>query len=92
MKRDTTFYKNLILGGEFDKYLIENPDFAEKIPDNALVVLLPQYDPELCEENLKIAKRRVEGIHPIIFIRIEKLAPPPKSRIITPQLELTRDI
>ena len=53
MKRNRkTFYKNLLLGTEFDKYLIEHPKFAESIPNGALVVLLPQDNPALCKENL----------------------------------------
>lgn len=33
---------NNILVKEFDKYIIEHPEFAEKIPNNALVVM--QYE------------------------------------------------
>jgi hypothetical protein len=42
---------------EFDRYLFEHPGFAEKIPNNAVVVLLPEYDPKLRKYNLDIAKK-----------------------------------
>ena len=41
------FSKNLILTTEFDRYILEHPEFAEKIPGNAQIVLLPDDDPEL---------------------------------------------
>ena len=40
--------KNLILSTEFDRYILQHPDFAEKIPLYAQVVLLPAGDKELC--------------------------------------------
>ncbi len=42
-----TFYqtKPKELSTEFTRYLVENPDFAEAIPEGAQVVLLDQRDP-----------------------------------------------
>ena len=31
--------KNTMLVREFDRYILEYPEFADKIPDNALVVM-----------------------------------------------------
>ena len=40
MKRDKPFLeKNTMIVKEFDKYILEHPEFAEKIPDNSLVVM-----------------------------------------------------
>lgn len=89
-KASKAFYKNLMLGAEFDKYLIEHPRFAESIPDGALVVLLPQDDATLCKENLRIAKTRAEEGQPVVYITIKKLAPAPRSRIIGPQIEYAK--
>lgn len=69
------FHKNAVLNIEFNKYLLEHPSFAEKIPDNALVVLLPEDDPEFCQENLKIAEKRKEKGQKVVRIRIKKMAP-----------------
>ena len=86
MKRKQWAYKNLVLGAEFDKYMVEHPEIIEKIPDKSTLVLLPEYDRELYAANLKLAKRRIkEGEH-IVFVRIKKLAPP-RSRIIGPKIE-----
>jgi hypothetical protein len=52
MDEQEIFSRNVMLSTEFNKYLIEHPEFAEQIPDEAVVVLLPADDPELCQENL----------------------------------------
>ena len=38
--------KNAELVTEFDRYVREHPDFAERIPDNALVAMLVEGDEE----------------------------------------------
>lgn len=79
------FLKNLMLTTEFNKYLIEHPDILDRIPDNALVILLPSDDPEFCSKMLKLVEhyRAIDDVknRPIIYIRIQKIAPPPPSRI-----------
>jgi len=38
--------KNSALVKEFDRYVLEHPEFAENIPDNALVVMQLEGDEE----------------------------------------------
>jgi hypothetical protein len=40
--------------------VLEHPEFADKIPQNAQIVLLPDNDPELCKINMEIAKKQRE--------------------------------
>lgn len=87
MKKEQ-FEKNVTLSMEFSRYVIENPEIAEKIPKGAMVVLLPEDDPELCKENLKIAEMHKEKGQPVVYVRIEKLAPERRSRLINPSLEV----
>ena len=56
MKKDEIAARNLLIGAEFDKFIIEHPEFLDQIPDGAQLVFLPEYDQELCEENLKLIK------------------------------------
>jgi len=72
---------------EFDRYVLEHPEFAEQIPSNAQVVLLPEDDPELSRRNLEISKAQREPGQPVIYVRIEKLLPP-LSRLVNPRIEL----
>ena len=51
MIREELFRKNQQLSTEFELYLLEHPEIEGKIPDNALIVLLPDYDKELAEKN-----------------------------------------
>lgn len=87
MDNEVLFHKNLSLSTEFNRYVLEHPEFAEKIPENAQVVLLPDYDPELCQANLEIAKKQREPSQPVVYVRIEKLKSQ-KSRLINPRIEL----
>lgn len=81
------FTKNLKLSTEFDLYLLEHPEVAEQIPEDALVLLLPEEDPELCAKNLELAQARREPGQPIVYIRVEKVAPP-RSRLVNPRVEV----
>jgi hypothetical protein len=81
------FSKNLRLSSEFDLYLLEHPEVAERIPENALLVLLPEEDAELCESNLELAQKRREPGQPIVYIRVEKVSPP-RSRLVNPRVEV----
>jgi len=69
------FTKNLILSTEFDRYIMEHPEFAEKIPLNAQVVFLPENDPELCRINMEIADRQREEGQQVVYVHIGSIAP-----------------
>ncbi|MGH7961267.1 MAG: DUF5647 family protein [Candidatus Binatia bacterium] len=92
MDEQEIFSKNVTLSTEFNKYLIEHPEFAEQIPDEAAVILLPADDPELCRENLRLAElnRKVDDMpnRSVVRVKIERLAPPPPSRLVNPTVEL----
>ncbi|HEX9971309.1 MAG TPA: DUF5647 family protein [bacterium] len=82
---DQLFLKNLMLTTEFNKYIIEHPDILNRIPDNALVILLPSDDPDFCSKMIDLAEhhRKIDDVknRPVIYIRIQKISPPPPSRI-----------
>ncbi|MBI3245245.1 MAG: hypothetical protein HYZ50_01920 [Deltaproteobacteria bacterium] len=87
MTEKELFTRNLKLSTEFDLYLLEHPEVAAQIPENALIVLLPEEEPELCEKNLEMAATRREPGQPIVHIRVEKVAPP-RSRLVNPRVEV----
>ena len=88
MTKNKLFERNLELSNEFSRYIIEHPEIAERIPNEAIVVILPEYDRELADENFKIARANKENNQPIILVKVKKLAPVRKSRLIEPELEL----
>ena len=74
MTQQELFSKNLILSTEFDRYVLEHPEFAQEIPANAQVVLLPADDPELRQKNLELAKAQREPGQPVIYVEIESFS------------------
>ncbi|MFQ5769802.1 MAG: DUF5647 family protein, partial [bacterium] len=72
------FIKNITLSTEFNKYIIEHPEIADKIPPNAAVVLLPDDDPEFCKKIIKLIDhhRAIDDFknRPVVYLRVEKLA------------------
>ncbi len=79
--------KNMLFGAEFDKYIAEHPNFAQKIPPDSTIVFLPENDKKLYNANLKLARQQIKSGEKVIFVRIAKLSPLPKSRIVKPKLE-----
>lgn len=73
MTNEELFRKNQQLSTEFELYLLEHPEVEEKIPDNAMIVLLPDYDRELAEKNIEIAKANIEKGQAMVYVRVKKL-------------------
>lgn len=72
--------KNSILGMEFDRYISLHPEFADRIPDNAHVILLLEGDEEFNRWSISIGKHQVDKGQPVVYVRIKKLGPV-RSRI-----------
>ena len=87
MTEQEIFSKNLILSTEFDRYILEHPEFAEKIPLNAQIVLLPENDPELCKKNMELSKAQHEPGQPVVYVYIENVAPQ-ISRLVNPKIQI----
>jgi len=73
MRKEELFRKNQQLSTEFELYLLEHPEIEESIPDNAIIVMLPDYDKELAEMNLRLAEANREPGQTIVYVRVEKL-------------------
>lgn len=73
MTREELFRKNQQLSTEFELYLLEHPEIEEKIPDNAMIVLVPDYDKELAEKNIQLANANKESGQTLVYVRVEKL-------------------
>lgn len=87
MTREELATKNIILCGEFTKYILDHLDFLERIPDDAHIILLPEDDPQLCEENRKIARKRLEEGETVVYVKVERILPE-ESRLVNPQIEI----
>ena len=67
--------RNSLLGMEFDRYLREHPEFADKIPDNAQVILLLEGDEAFNAWSARIGKDQAAQDQPLLYVTIKKLAP-----------------
>ena len=79
--------KNSILIKEFDRYILEYPEFADKIPDNALVVMHIEGDEEFNTWARETAQNVADKDTTIVYITITELKPV-RSRIEKLKLEL----
>ena len=86
MRKEDLFRKNHLLGIEFDRYLLEHPEVMEQIPDGAEIYFLPEDDPDLFRENLKIAKVKKMERGTVLLVKIGKISPP-RSRLQDVSLE-----
>ncbi|KKO20376.1 MAG: hypothetical protein L3J18_00725 [Candidatus Brocadia sp.] len=79
--------RNSMLVKEFDRYIIEHPEFADGIPDNALVVMQIEGDEEFNNWARETARGIAEKNTPIVYVTITELKPV-RSRIEKLKLEL----
>ena len=86
------FLKNVTLTAEFNKYLVEHPEVAEKIPQDCAIVLLPEDDPLFCQRVMQLIRhhQRIDDVkgRSIVYVRVERLAPAPPSRLVNPRVEV----
>ena len=87
MTEQEIFTKKLIFSTEFDRYIIERPEFAAKVPLNAQVVFLPDDDEELCRVNMEIAEKQREEGQQVVYVHIGGVAPQ-LSRLTRVSLEV----
>jgi hypothetical protein len=87
IKKKVFVERNNLLVKEFDRYILEHLEFAEKIPDKALLVMQIQGDEDFNqwarETSFKVAEK--EG--PVVFVTITELKSV-RSRIERLTLEL----
>jgi hypothetical protein len=67
------------LAMEFTRYLIQHPEFGERIPDGAQIVLLDRQDPAYSQQAMAHARNAgaTDDVpdRPIVYIEIGELAP-----------------
>ena len=73
MTREELFRKNQQLSTEFELYILEHPEIEEKIPDNAMIVLVPEYDQELATKNIELAEANKEPGQSLVYVKVKKL-------------------
>ena len=73
MTREELFRKNQQLSTEFELYILEHLEMEEQIPDNAMIVLVPEYDQELATKNIELAEANKEPGQSLVYVKVKKL-------------------
>ncbi len=60
---------------EFDRYLREHPEFTDKIPENAQMILLLEGDKDFNTWSIRVGKEQASQNQPLLYVTIKKLAP-----------------
>ncbi|MFB3885593.1 MAG: DUF5647 family protein [Thermodesulfobacteriota bacterium] len=81
--------RNIELSAEFSRYLFEHPEVEEKIPVDAELVLLPEFDQELKEFNVQLGKNVENEGGKVFYIVIKEVRPKTLSRIERIELQST---
>ncbi|WP_420886079.1 DUF5647 family protein [Candidatus Brocadia sinica] len=79
--------RHAILVAEFDRYVVEHPKFATKIPQNAQIVLQVEGDEEYNEWSRQLADKQRESGQIVVYVKVKGLKPA-KSRLIKPEVVL----
>lgn len=67
--------RNLDLIFEFEKYILEHPEFAEKIPQEAIIAFQVEGNREFNRWSRELAQSQAEVGQPVVYIRVKKLGP-----------------
>ena len=87
MTEKELFEQNLDQLETFTQYVLEHPSVLDTLPKDARLVFLPEDNPQLRKENLKILKKEKVD-RPVAFVRMMKI--PQIKEVVTtiPQLEV----
>jgi hypothetical protein len=77
--------KHAILVTEFDRYVVEHPEFAVNIPRNAQIVLQVEGDEQYNEWSMQLAERQRELDQSVVYVKVKGLKPA-KSRLLRPEV------
>lgn len=79
--------KNTMLVSEFDKYILEHPEFAESIPDNALVIMQIEGDETFNKWAQELAKGMADSKNTPVYVTVTEFKPV-RSRIEKLKIEM----
>lgn len=79
--------RNIELSAEFSRYLFDHPETEQRLPVDAEIILLPEFDRELKAFNLKLGKDIEAEGGKVAYVSIKSMLPRSLSRIETVELE-----
>jgi len=81
-QQDEFFTRNSELSIEFSKYVLEHPEMDGLLTEDMVVVFLPEFDAELRDFNLKMAKEVKSEGGKVLYVKVKQIAAKISSRLI----------
>jgi len=85
-QKDDIFMRNSELSMEFSKYVLEHPEMDELLTGEKVIIFLPEFDPELKEFNMRMAKDIETEGREVLFVKVKHLSPKITSRLVGVEL------
>ena len=84
MKKEVQVRNNFELLNIFMQYACDHPKILDKIPAGAELVILPENDPDMLKENMKIVeKMKKKGTRFVVVkMRIPEAMPEPQIEVL----------
>ena len=79
---DQFFIRNSELSVEFSKYVLEHPEVDDLLTEDTIVVFVPEFDTELKDFNLKVAREIESDGGKVLFVKVKQMARDVSSRLI----------
>ncbi len=76
------FNKNSELSVEFSKYVLEHPEIEALLPEEKVIIFLPEYDRELRDFNIRMGRDIEEEGGKVLYIKVKNLSPKISSRLV----------
>ena len=81
-KTEDYFMRNSELSTEFSKYVLEHTEIDEILTEEKLIIFLPEFDLELRDFNLSMAKDIEAEGGKVLYVKVKQLSPRITSRLI----------
>jgi hypothetical protein len=81
-KTEDFFMRNSELSTEFSKYVLEHPEIDEILTEEKVIIFLPEFDPELKDFNLNMAKDIEDAGGKVLYVKVKQLSPKVTSRLV----------
>jgi len=88
MTDEVFFMKNSELSMEFSRYILEHPEMEDILSEDKVVIFLPEFDPELKEFNVRMAKEIEAEGGKVLYIKVKQLSPKVVSRLVGVEVEV----
>lgn len=82
------FARNSELSIEFSKYVLDHPEMDDLLSEETIVIFLPEFDVELREFNLRIAKEIESEGGKLLYIKVKQMAHKVSSRLIGVEVDV----